>query len=100
MAMQDREPERYSEELTALDAFFLYAERPEAPLHIGAVYVFDGEPEAPGGRGARGIVQTLRERLHLVPRYRQRVRFRPLNIGHRVWVDGPNFALDRNVRWH
>src|SRR5256886_34589 len=92
------EPTPFFEELTALDSFFLYAERPEAPLHVGAVYVFEGQPEAPGGRGAQGIAETLRERLHLVPRYRQRVRFRPLNIGHPVWVDDPAFDLDNHVR--
>src|ERR1700737_3752490 len=75
----------FFEELSPLDAFFLYAERHEAPLHIGAVYIVEGEPELPGGRGAQGIGQTLEERLHLVPRYRQKVRFRPLNLGHPVW---------------
>jgi len=93
-----QETATFFEELTALDAFFLYAERPEAPLHIGAVYIFEGEPESPGGRGALGIRQTLEERLHMVPRYRQRVRFRPLNLGHPVWVDDPDFDLDYHVR--
>jgi diacylglycerol O-acyltransferase / wax synthase len=93
-----QETATFYEELTALDAFFLYAERPEAPLHIGAVYVFEGEPQVPGGRGAQGIRRTLEERLHLMPRYRQRVRFRPLNIGHPVWVDDPDFDLDNHVR--
>src|SRR2546423_6432548 len=88
----------FFEELTALDAFFLYAERAEAPLHIGAVYIFEGESQVAGGRGARGIERTLEERLHLVPRYRQRVRFRPLNIGHPVWVDDPDFELGHHVR--
>jgi WS/DGAT/MGAT family acyltransferase len=87
----------FFEELSALDAFFLYAERPEAPLHIGTVYVFEGDPTVPGGRGALGIRRTLEERLHLVPRYRQRVRFRPLNIGHPVWVDDPDFNLSHHV---
>ena len=85
----------FFDELTAQDAFFLYAERPEAPLHIGAVYIFEG---VPGARGALGIEKTLEERLHLVPRYRQRVRFRPLNLGHPVWVDDPDFDLDHHVR--
>lgn len=88
----------FYEELGALDAFFLYAERPAAPLHIGAVYVFEGEARVPGGRGAAGVRETLRERLHLVPRYRQKVRFRPLNLGHPVWVDDPAFDLDYHVR--
>src|SRR5262252_24741 len=88
----------FFEELTAMDAFFLYAEREEAPLHIGAVYIFEDHPRAPGGRGAQGIVETLEERLHLVPRYRQKVRFRPLNLGHPVWVDDPDFDLEYHVR--
>jgi diacylglycerol O-acyltransferase / wax synthase len=88
----------FHEELGALDAFFLYAERDEAPLHIGAVYVFEGRSQVAGGRGAQGIARTLEERLHLVPRYRQRVRFRPLNIGHPVWVDDADFDLDNHVR--
>ncbi len=93
-----QETETFFEELTALDAFFLYAERSEAPLHVGAVYLFEGEPRVPGGRGALGIARTLEERLHLVPRYRQKVRFRPLNLGHPVWVDDPDFDLDYHVR--
>lgn len=88
----------FFEELTAMDAFFLYAERDEAPLHIGAVYLFEDHPRVSGGRGAQGIVETLQERLHLVPRYRQRVRFRPLNLGHPVWVDDPDFDLNYHVR--
>jgi WS/DGAT/MGAT family acyltransferase len=88
----------FHEDLSPLDSFFLYADRSEAPLHIGAVYVFEGEPRVRGGRGAQGIRETLRERLHLVPRYRQRVRFRPLNLGHPVWVDDPDFDLDHHVR--
>jgi WS/DGAT/MGAT family acyltransferase len=92
------ESQPFFEELSPLDAFFLYAERHEAPLHIGAVYIFREEPELPGGRGAQGISQTLEERLHLVPRYRQKVRFRPLNLGHPVWVDDPDFDLSYHVR--
>ncbi|HEY4026562.1 MAG TPA: wax ester/triacylglycerol synthase family O-acyltransferase [Candidatus Dormibacteraeota bacterium] len=89
----------FHEELTALDAFFLHAERSEAPLHAGAVYIFDGQPLVAGGRGARGVARTLEERLHLAPRYRQRVRFRPLNLGHPVWVDDPDFDLGHHVRF-
>lgn len=32
----------FFEPLSALDAWFIYLERPEAPLHIGGVYVFEG----------------------------------------------------------
>jgi diacylglycerol O-acyltransferase len=94
--LQPAEP--YFEDLSALDAFFLYAERPEAPLHVGGVYIFERTPQVPGAPGAQGIVRTMEERLDLVPRYRQRVRFRLLNLRHPVWVDDPDFDLSHHVR--
>jgi diacylglycerol O-acyltransferase / wax synthase len=88
----------WAEPLKALDAWFLYLERPEAPLHIGGVYVFEGRPSLKGGVGAQGIAETLASRLHLVPRYRQKVRWLPLNVGHPVWVDDADFDLSYHVR--
>src|SRR5258708_2717181 len=90
--------EPFFEELTPLDAWFLYLERAEAPLHIGGVYIFEGKPEVTGAPGAEGIAKTLESRLHLVPRYRQKVRWLPLNLGHPVWVDDPDFDLSHHVR--
>jgi diacylglycerol O-acyltransferase len=87
--------EPFYEDLSPLDAFFLYAERPEAPFQLGGVYVFEGRQR---GRGAEGIARTLEERLHLVPRYRQRAHFRLLRLGHPVWVDDAEFDLGRHVR--
>jgi diacylglycerol O-acyltransferase / wax synthase len=91
-------PNAHHEPLTALDAWFLYAERPEAPLHIGGVYIFEGGSEVEGGRGALGIAETVAERLHLVPRYRQKVMWTPFNLTHPVWVDDPDFDLSYHVR--
>jgi len=90
--------EPFYEALTPLDAWFLYLERPDAPLHIGGVYIFDGKPEVKGAPGAQGIAKTLESRLHLVPRYRQKVRWLPLNVGHPVWVDDPDFDMSYHVR--
>lgn len=88
----------WSEPLKPLDAWFLYLERPEAPLHIGGVYIFEGRPSSKGGVGAQGIAETLAARLHLVPRYRQKLRWLPLNLGHPVWVDDADFDLSYHVR--
>jgi diacylglycerol O-acyltransferase len=87
----------HHEPLSALDAWFLYAERPEAPLHIGGVYIFEGEAAA-GGRGALGIADTVAERIHLLPRYRQRVMWTPFNLTLPVWVDDPDFDLSYHIR--
>src|SRR5205823_12653390 len=88
----------FFEPLTARDAWFLYAERPETPLDLGTVYVFEGSSQVPGGRGALGIEETVRERLQLVPRYRQRIHRVPFNLAHPVWVDDPDFDLGAHVR--
>jgi WS/DGAT/MGAT family acyltransferase len=52
----------------------------------------------PGGRGALGIEETIKERIHLVRRYRQRIHRVPMNIAHPVWVDDPDFDLGAHVR--
>jgi len=88
----------YYEPLSARDAWFLYAERPETPLDLGTVYVFEGGSRVPGGRGALGLEETVAERIHLVPRYRQRIRRVPLNLAHPVWVDDPHFDLGAHIR--
>ena len=86
------------EPLSARDAWFLYAERSETPLDIGTVYVFEGGSHVPGGRGALGLEETVAERIHLVPRYRQRIHRVPFNLAHPVWVDDPNFDLGAHIR--
>jgi WS/DGAT/MGAT family acyltransferase len=88
----------FFEPLSARDAWFLYAERPSTPLDLGTVYVFEAGSQVPGGRGAIGIEETIRERIHLVPRYRQRIHRVAMNLAHPVWVDDPNFDLGAHVR--
>ena len=48
--------------LSGIDAAFLYLERPEIPLHIAGLCVFDGEiPFA-------AFVRSIDSKLHLLPR--------------------------------
>jgi WS/DGAT/MGAT family acyltransferase len=90
--------EAFYEPLNARDAWFVYAERRDVPLDIGTVYVFEGGSRVAGGRGAAGIRDTIAERLHLFPRYRQKLHHIALNLGHPVWVDDPDFDLDFHIR--
>ena len=97
MRLVGEQPYHY-EPLSSRDAWFLYAERPETPLDIGTVYVFESRSSVPGGRGALGVEETVRERIHLVPRYRQRIHRVPFNLAHPVWVDDPHFDLGAHIR--
>ena len=79
--------------LTGLDSSFLHLERDAAHMHVAACTVFRGQ--APTYDELLGLLDS---RLHLVPRYRQRLAFVPLNQGRPVWVDDPHFNLTYHVR--
>jgi diacylglycerol O-acyltransferase / wax synthase len=79
--------------LSVLDAEFLHLEDGVAHLHIAGVSVFEGPPPS-----ADGVERLLAAKLHRIPRYRQRVRFVPLELGRPVWVDDPHFNLSYHVR--
>ncbi len=79
--------------LTGLDASFLHLEDESAHMHVAAVLLFEGEPP-----DQREVAEALEQRLHLVPRYRQKLAFVPLGQGRPVWVDDPHFNLDYHVR--
>ncbi len=79
--------------LTGLDASFLHLEDGPAHMHVASTTVFEGPvPD----------IEELREhiasRLHLVPRFRQKLRFVPFGQGRPVWVDDPQFNLGYHVR--
>jgi WS/DGAT/MGAT family acyltransferase len=79
--------------LSALDASFLHLETGGAHMHVAAVMIFDGDPP----RYAE-LIDALHLRLHLVPRYRQRLAPVPLAQGRPVWVDDPHFNIHYHVR--
>ncbi|GAA2673035.1 wax ester/triacylglycerol synthase family O-acyltransferase [Actinoplanes palleronii] len=83
------------EYLSPLDASFLDLEDedPHASLAIASVAVIDGP--APD---QAAFAEALRGRLALVPRYRQKVRRVPFNLGRPVWDDDPGFDLDFHLR--
>jgi WS/DGAT/MGAT family acyltransferase len=62
-------------------------------MHIGGVSLFEGPP--PPFEDLRSMVQG---KLHLTPRYRQKVRFVPLGMGEPVWVDDPHFNIGYHLR--
>jgi WS/DGAT/MGAT family acyltransferase len=77
--------------LTGLDSSFLHLERDSAHMHVAGCMVFRGSTPS-----YDELVDEIDARLHLVPRYRQRLGFVPLDQGRPVWVDDPHF----NIRYH
>ena len=79
--------------LTGLDSSFLHLERDTAHMHVAGCMVFEGDAPT-----YDELVEQISGRLHLVPRYRQRLAFVPFNQGRPVWVDDPHFNIAFHVR--
>ncbi len=79
--------------MSPLDAVFLHIEDDVMHMHIASCATFEGPAPV-----YEDLVELFRTKIHLVPRYRQRVRFVPGGIGRPVWVDDPHFRLDYHVR--
>ncbi len=79
--------------MSPTDAGFYFAESENTPLHVGSVAVFEGPAPTYGE-----VIRLLLSKLPLVPRYRQRVRPVPLQLGRPLWVDDPHFQILYHVR--
>jgi diacylglycerol O-acyltransferase len=82
-----------ADRLTALDSSFLHLEDAASHMHVASVTIFEGPPPT-----YEEFLAHIDSRLSLVPRYRQKLRFVPLNQGRPVWVDDPHFNLEYHVR--
>ena len=85
--------QEHLDRLSAVDAAFLHQEGSTHHMHIGGMALFDGDPPT-----HTELLDHVRGRLHLVPRYRQRVAEAPLKLGRQRWIDDPRFNLEYHVR--
>ncbi len=87
------------ERLPIQDSSFLSFETATTHMHLGGTSIFEigalGRPD--GGVDIDRIRAYIGSRLHLIPRYRQRLAFIPLQ-SHPVWVDDDHFNLHYHVR--
>jgi len=80
-----------AERLSASDMSSLLAERGPIHVHVGATVILEGDPP-----DFERFLAHVDARLHLVPRFRQRVTETPLGLTNPSWEDAPGFDL----RWH
>jgi diacylglycerol O-acyltransferase / wax synthase len=87
------------ERLSHLDKSFLALETRALHFHVGAVAIFDaGSFATPEGGIDIGLMRDFVEsKLYLVPRYRQRLAWVPIE-GRPVWVDDEYFNIEHHVR--
>src|SRR5580693_5090303 len=94
MAETSAIPSASSYRLSTQDATFIYGESQSGPLHIGSIGLFEGRIDF------TGLLGHFEERMHLVPRYRQRLTEVPLNFAHAMMEDDPEFSLENHVVLH
>src|SRR4029079_18419043 len=77
--------QQHLDRLTAVDASFLHQEDADSHMHIGAVTIFEGPPPP-----FTAVAEHIRSRLHLVPRYRQKLAYPPVESTRPLWTDVPH----------
>lgn len=86
------------EQLTGLDASFLYAESPRTPMHIGACAIYDPS-SAPGGFVRfKDILKFVDDRAHRATTFRRKLKTVPLGVDHPYWIDDPEFDIEFHIR--
>ena len=87
------------ERLSFLDSSFLAMESRDTHFHVAGMLLFEAAPlrRDDGGIDIARIARFIESRLHLVPRYRQRLALVPFER-HPVWVDDEHFNIDYHIR--
>lgn len=86
------------QQLSGMDAAFLYFESPQTPNHIGAFTIYDPST-APDGRVTfKGLLANVESRLHLARCFRQKIIHAPFDLDHPWWIEDADFDLEFHVR--
>jgi diacylglycerol O-acyltransferase len=87
------------DKLSKLDEAFLAFETPNTYMHVALTGIFEAGPlgDERGAVDLDRIRMHLASRLHLIPRYRQRLTHIPF-INDAVWIDDDRFDLAQHVR--
>ena len=79
------------QQISGSDAAFLYAESPTSPMHIATLNIVEGSLKFDDFKA------IIASKLHLIPKFRQRLLSVPMNLDYPYWVDDPNFDLDLHL---
>src|SRR4051794_866879 len=79
--------------LNSTDVSFLANESSSSHMHVGAIMIFEGP--APS---YEDLLEHVRGRAQLVPRFRQKLAFPPAQTGRPFWIDDPNLNLEYHIR--
>src|SRR3954451_2001388 len=89
---------RIMQQLSGMDASFVYFETPNAPMHVAGMSIYDPSTAPDGKVTFKGILEYLEQRLHLARTFRQRMVQVPMNLDHPYWIEDGAFDLEFHVR--
>jgi len=79
------------QQISGSDAAFLYTESPTSPMHIATLNIVEGSLKF------EDFKKIIASKMHLLPKFRQRLLNVPLNLDYPYWVDDPNFDVDLHL---
>ena len=85
------------EQLSGLDAAFLYLETPQMHMHVALCAVLDPS-EMPGGYRFEAIENLVLSRLDRLPPFTRRLVMDPLGLDHPHWIEDPEFDPIHHIR--
>ncbi len=86
------------QQLSGLDASFLYLETPTAPMHVSGICIYDPST-APGGEVRfKQIIEHYVARAHLARCLRQTVVTVPFGLDHPWWLNDESFDPEFHIR--
>ena len=83
------------ERLTGLDAAFVHRETPAQLLHMCEIVELDPET-LPEPYSFEAVLREVAERARLIPEFRRKLADSPFNLGNPVWVDDPDYDIERH----
>ncbi|MGZ6780831.1 MAG: wax ester/triacylglycerol synthase domain-containing protein, partial [Mycobacterium sp.] len=86
----------HMQRLSGLDASFLYLETAAQPLHVCSILELDTST-MPGGYTFDRLRDELGLRIKAMPQFREKLADSRFNPDHPVWVEDPDFDVDRHL---
>lgn len=86
------------QQLTGLDASFLYLETANTPMHIGGLAIYDPSTAPGGGVGFKQIMENVLKRAHRVSAMNNVLVEVPLRLDHPYWKSNGPFDPEFHIR--
>ena len=86
------------QQLSPMDAAFVYMETPSTPMHIGSLAIYDPSTSPNGKLRFKEVLSFIESRLDGAWAFRRRLVRVPFDLDHPYWIEDPEFDLEYHVR--